>query len=376
MADGTFEVTGVLLPYTAMVADIQLNALNVFEGLTTLHPVLTAPLQSSSPFPEASTRSATVECQVTAEPGLTLQNVEEITSGFITPLGDGSAFSVIAGFATNLPPWTFTAEFGWTGPATLSGDLYVLSHTNNTNLPPPPAGQSFPVVFDGFGLLRGITLQDGETLTVLDAGLEPIASDRVSGTVTVAPGAELSFQPVVFLYAHPAPGHAFVVNSNELGFQTANFSMGAPVVSSLPLQVYAFAEFDGGSAFVIYQSVTPGASNVVVAVPTPAALEVPKRQPTDNFQWTAVDGASLYLFQVQGTGTGQPLWSVYTTALTATLPDASRLGLSPLGEATVGVASFASPANVDQLVGDAGTTALVAGDIEETVSSISSTRLP
>jgi hypothetical protein len=364
--DGTFQVTGVELPYTAMVADIQLNSLNVFEGLTTLQPTLTAPFHPL----DAASRSGSLVCVATAEAGVTFSQVEQVVVGFISPLGDGTGFGSIA--ALNSPPWSFQTGFGWVGPPTLAGDLYILSYTVDATVL-PPAGQTFPVVFDGFGLLRGITLEDGQTLTGLDAGFAPIGSDRASGSVSLPPGATLLFGPAVNLWAHPVPGHAFLVAENELGLDSVDFSMGAPVVPGLPLKVHMLAEFDGGSGVIIYQTFNPGDSDVAVVVPTPPTMDVPSNQATSTFRWTAVDGASLYLFQAQA---DQALWSVYTSSLTTTLPDASALGLSPLGQASVIVGSFASPASVDQLVSDAGTAALVAGDVVQTLSSISATTVP
>jgi hypothetical protein len=357
--DGTFQVTGVQLPYTAMVADIQLNSLNVYEGLTTIHPTLTAPFHTV----DGTARHGGLECVATAEPGLTFSEVEEVIVGLVTPLGDGTGFGVIA--ALNSPPWSFQTNFGWMGAASLPADVYVLSYTANATVLPPP-GQTFPVVFDGFGLLRGVTLEDGQTLTDLDAGLAPIASDRAAGSVSLAPGAELVFGPAVNLWAHPEPGHAFLVAENELGFVAADFSMGAPVVASLPLKVHLLAAFDGGSGLIIYQGVTAGDSDIVVVAPTPPSIRAPGPQPTSTYEWTAVEGAGIYLLQAQA---GQALWSVYTSALTTTLPDAAPLGIATLRQANVTVGSFATPSSVDQLVGDAGIAVLVAGDLVEAISA-------
>lgn len=356
-ADGGFTLKGVTVPYDGMVADSAAQNLTIYQGLTTSHPTLTAFVAASS----LTSRSATLEGSVSAA-ATAVGDIEEFNLDLVTPLG----FAVE--FGNFIPPTgTFEMRVGWSGPATVSSDLYILSR--HQVFSGTPTAIDVTTVWDGFAKVAGITLDDGRTVTGLDAGLEAIDSGSISGTVTLPAGFNPASPPLVVLYAHPVVGPSFYVNPNKLSLESADFAFDAPDLPGIPLQVEAVGESDGGAGYIVLQTVPVGASGANVTFPAPASPVSPAHSAglqgsSASFSWTAVGDAGVYLFQIVGNGTV----SVFTTQLSATLPDVSRFHLTFLGSSTWVVASFATPSNVDQLVGDGGVGVLLQGDLVETIS--------
>ena len=384
-ADATFRVTGVTVPYDAMVYSTDYGVAlgccvalgggvaNVFQGLTVLHPALTVPGQS--PVPGQSfglqPRSATVQGAVT---GLTGTGIENASLGFSKPLGGSSDILFL-----EAPGQTFGQPIGWSGPATVTGDLYFfVSHIATYASPLCQCPECFYSVYDGFAVLPGINLTDGDTVTGLDAGLQQVASTRL---VTATLAYPAGFVPTLFvtsLVVHPGPGSGFQLldvasqTCPEQPVPLTGFVVGAPELPGIPLQLQTFGNGADSSEYMVTQTVSSLDAGIRVSFPAPAQLTAPAeqatlRQASAAFQWTSVTGAAIYLVNVVGS---RGVLTIYTTQSSAMLPDTSQLALPALGTASWRVTSFDTPSSVDDLVGDAGLGVLYLGDSVQTKSPI------
>lgn len=237
---------------------------------------------------------------------------------------------------------------------------------------PPPPTLAEVTIYDGFVMFPAVTVSDGETRAGLDAVLQPVGTEQLSGTVTYPAGFEPYMDPVVSLFIQQGSELSFPL---DVSIGSTDFTLAVPQLPRIAFQVQASALTDDMNAgYQVTQRVASFDGGLLqLTFPTPPMLEAPAnfgtvQQASSTFQWSPVAGASLYFLQIQGDGN----ISVYTTQPSVTLPDLSTFGVPALGKASWGVWSFSNPSNVDQLVADAGFSVFNLADQVQTHSALGS----
>lgn len=330
-ATGRFQLSGVPVPYDAVVFDGKCVA-TVYQGLRRSDPTLT-----NSALHPGSSRSAVISGRVTGLPSPTPSHVYDLLwTGFVSTRGTSGVVLIVG-----LDQPTFQLTVNWNGPERITGDLHLLAGVQ---------GAGSQTSFDGYGVLRDLSLTNGGRVTVPDLALEPAPSSTLSGSVTLPSG---YYDGSVFesTLARPGAAAGFAFNVAD---QTASFSFPIPMLSGLAIQVQLVAQASNGARGLVRQEWQPGGQNPRLSLPPPVELLSPAAGASVSprsalFSWSPMQGAGLYQVAIGNGGCGEI--EIYTSETSFLLPDFSSVGFSWTPQISWNVSTQSSPTTVDALAG-------------------------
>jgi hypothetical protein len=310
-ANGAFSVAHVPTPYNATIIDTsgtETVAIQ-YQGLTTADPVLNDEAAAGS-----TNRTASLAGQITGG------SFPE-ASGYSTVLFFASP-QVDSFGPTVATDGTFSGAVHWAGPTSTTGSLYALqAHT--------VAG--LPVDFPGYGSLSNVALQDTGSVADQNVALSPVTTGTVSGTFTLPPGLTI-FETTLFLVPEPGVRLTFVVDTST----APTFSYTTPAISNANLTLGLLASGNEGTSTLRKAGLSANATGLALDVQPPPTQTLPALNATGvtvatTFSWTGPPGVYLLIVgpcgQCSGGATG-PIFLVYTTTTTVTIPDLTAVGVT------------------------------------------------
>jgi hypothetical protein len=307
-ATGTFVVTQVAAPYTALVVDGSSATGDLWEDLTRVDPVLARGFETPAPY------SATVDGSITGGVGFPTPPTHETVVRGSFDTGVGIVSTTVDGTTGT---WS-TGSVYWQGHFAVTARLVGLQYTLAPN--------GDPATFTGYGTLD-VPLLLSDSITGQVIALSPVATTSISATLSLPPGLmgsaaipmleEAGFRPWV-LGAHFTPA--------------STFTLRMPSVAGLRRHVAFEATGPGGLAWVLHRDLPDPTVGLVVDVPPPTTeiLPVAGAAGVDYgtlFYVTPSTDDRVLSVMFQPTGGLGPTIRLHTTATTFTIPDLSDVGL-------------------------------------------------
>lgn len=333
-ANGAFSIPGVTPPYdiTVVISASKLGI--IYRGLTRPDPTLVN-LLSAVAAPNSATISGTVSG------GAGYPQPANRTSGVVFV-----ATEATGGAAPNNTTGAYTMPLGWEGATTITGVLHALQWETNA------AGM--PQAFNGYTSKSGVTVSSGGTFAGQNLAMTTVTGATVSGTITVPATVTLAQK---FLRLQFSSDRSLQLGS-ETGSATA-FTYNVPTVTGTTISIAATGMGGGGSSSTIKAGITPGATNVALALIEVPQLSLPVNAATNvttttPFSWTAA--ASVVSVLIFNGPAGQPDYLIFTGAASTTIPDLNSLGLGlPAGVSyTWNVTLIGPHASLDAAAGSNG----------------------
>jgi hypothetical protein len=344
-ADGSYAVSGVIVPYDVIVAvDPNNRKLAViYEGLTRTDPTIYA-LHAN--LAQSNSRKATVT-----------GNVQPLSATEVTYLTFWTPHSVKAIQVNPDAAGDFTVDVKWLGPASTTVSVHALRWKMDT-------GGKLPVAYTRFAELTNIAISDQGTKTGTNLTLAPLSATKsISGSVNLPPNYSVESYTVSVRFATGAPMQLL----NEDVY--SNTSLGASFVYNTPPLLNATAEVRvravdpdyEGSVFTKAGLPLDASSTAIDIRAAPVALTPIDAGTaitnTHMFTWTTFTGG-VHMLDVEpsgGFGT-EAEYHIVTARGNATLVDLTALGMplpAAYGYSWV-VDSYAPFGSVDEAAGPKG----------------------
>jgi hypothetical protein len=342
-ATGGFSVASVPTPYNATVLDSGGAIAVQYQGLTRADPSLVDVLTLAQP--RTSNLAGGFTGGTYPEPDATY-STQMVFASPQTDLESSTSLSVPSLGST------YSGSVNWVGAATTTGAIYALEIHSS--------GAGLPLDFPGYGTLSNVLLEDMGSLTGQNVALGPVTTGTLSGTITPPAGYSVTAKD---LYLVTAPAVVLeVVFDNSA---PASFSYTAPNIADTSLTLLSNITGAGGSTVSTTTGLTATSSGVAINPLAPPILSLPVASAagvtvTTQFSWTNFTGVYLVIFKP----TSGPVYYVFTTATSTTIPDLTSVGL-PLPAATAytwQILGFSAEATVDAVAVPGGIIGLELAD--------------
>jgi len=307
LADGSFSIPGVHVPYDIVLLPPGRDTAVVYDGLTRSDPTLVFP------FYAGGARFATITGTVppTAGTGSTSTHVFFV-----------SGRDVVGGTPADVTTGAYSFGVGWrSAGGTLTGQLYVLRWTGDA--------LGHPASYDGYAS-KPLTISDGSSSSGIDftaAELTDPPEQIIAGSVTIPTGYTQAVRRL-FVFFGRVP-----VYWEESGSLAGDFSYTVPSISGVVSGVSASAEDPASrTSWYVKNGISGNTTNVSIALQEAAHLTQPTNgasavDTSTSFAWSPGGGTGVNIIWVTPDNGASPTFLVLTTLDHAKIPDLTAAGM-------------------------------------------------
>jgi len=321
-AEGRFAVSSVPVPYdlTAVAADG--SAATIYVGLTRKDPLISVPVDGGSP---PVIHRATVTGSLAGGLALPLPARHQIVVALVAPKDARAGIT----HSTLGLDGKYSLAVSWQGEANLSGTLHALEWLVDA--------KGNPVSYDA-AVSVPFTVSDSGTSPGVDLNLAAVGNNRLTGTISTAPGYQLA---VHLLYAVYSPGSSLILGTSRTGVLSAAFDYAAFDAPGIGLGIRGIALGSNGALVQGWRVGSSAGAALALSLPAAPVLQMPTGAvgSGSTFSWTPLEGA-IYHFEANPQTEGAPSLDVITPATSLRLPDLSGMGFAWPRSSSYGVFLF------------------------------------
>jgi hypothetical protein len=317
-ANGNFSVANVLTPYELVVVFTEYEKAVIYQGLTRPDPtVYDYFFRDDNPQESAVTYSFTNFDTTPASPDTRVSDSIACTASTSSKAdmrgcdGEGS-------YSIGTTPYSTVAK--WNGAPSIRGNFYAWQAVRSEGI----------LTEFRFARAENVSLTSGQAASVR-FNFQSVTTEPISGSVSVPSGYTLTNRTLSFKAGRKILFPNLSYEQSETGIE-ASFSLPAPVVTGLGLNLSVEAEKDDAYVSGYLNNIAPGTTGLTLDLPTPPELSQPVTDATgvDHetvFSWTPFDNGIYNFYASPETKTeGALTLDIYTAQTQVTLPDLSSLG--------------------------------------------------